>query len=644
MSATNNTIASEEEQSKESRTPSIAYLKFPFTLKEDQLAAVQSWADNDYRGTILYSTGTGKTEIAFECARRFMVDYNRFFKTPSVSLKGSSDEPNVISSKTNGIENSERSNQDNLNRDGQPNQISFSFFNILILVPRISLINQTINRLILYGIPEDKIGAYFGERKEKREIIISTYNSVIRHPILIKRSSMVILDEVHLIRDSSKSFVRLFDYVIEDPKKGILGLTATLDENDSKNSTILAVIPPIIKYPIKMAVKDNRLAKPVIIPVKVSLTDREKKEYEIATTKIKNISNRFKRFDANSMTNLLKKGGFASGMAKAWFSNVRKRKLLLSYADNKLLAASNIIQNKFPDEKVMIFSETIESINKLKEMLLERGIESKIIDAKVRASERQRILKNWGVTFNVLLSVHTLEIGYDVPQVRIEIILATTSNINQIIQRIGRVLRKYDGKSIALIYVIYVPDTKDDNVIDTVAKAISPKEELSDHPEPIRLGRARKIIDTADVVKDIHPNDIVEMQKNNKKTQTREKENNSDILNNKAIRLVKNRTSDDQQVKRINKAFQIVEHSLKENSLITEEADLKCPKNDNNYTSRSASNPKRESRVFKVRSTVDKNKIYMVDLENMSCTCADYSFRRLKCKHILATEFTTIEN
>ena len=50
--------------------------------------------------------------------------------------------------------------------------------------------------------------------------------------------------------------------------------------------------------------------------------------------------------------------------------------------------------------------------------------------------------------------------------------MATTSNINQIVQRIGRVLRKYEGKDVALIYVIYVPDTKDDNVIEVVQKAI----------------------------------------------------------------------------------------------------------------------------------------------------------------------------
>ena len=46
---------------------------------------------------------------------------------------------------------------------------------------------------------------------------------------------------------------------------------------------------------------------------------------------------------------------------------------------------------------------------------------------------------------------NTLEIGYDVPEVGIEIILATTSNMNQVIQRIGRVVRVYQGKRRALI-------------------------------------------------------------------------------------------------------------------------------------------------------------------------------------------------
>ena len=47
----------------------ILNLKFPFELKDDQNEAVNAWLNNNFRGSIIYSTGTGKTEIAFECAK-----------------------------------------------------------------------------------------------------------------------------------------------------------------------------------------------------------------------------------------------------------------------------------------------------------------------------------------------------------------------------------------------------------------------------------------------------------------------------------------------------------------------------------------------------------------------------------------------
>ena len=94
-----------------------------------------------------------------------------------------------------------------------------------------------------------------------------------------------------------------------------------------------------------------------------------------------------------------------------------------------------------------------------------------IIESKLKSKERQNILSKWGVDFYPLLSVHTLEIGYDVPEVKIAIILATTSNINQVVQRIGRVLRKVRGNDEALIYTIYVSDTYDDNILSMVKMA-----------------------------------------------------------------------------------------------------------------------------------------------------------------------------
>jgi superfamily II DNA or RNA helicase len=515
--------------------PAISYLEFPFCLKKDQIEAAHVWVTNGFRGTILYSSGTGKTEIAFECARRAAAR-DSTLTTIDKECSSSSSDGSCCSS-----------------------------FNILYLVPRIVLIEQNYRRLLAYGIPAERIGVYFGERKQIQEITISTYNSIINNLDLVRKSNMVIFDEVHLISNTARTFSKIFDVIVEDHSKAILGLTATIDETDDRYNTIMTLLPPVKKYPIKDAVKDRRLARPIIIPLKVNLTDEEQKIYDICSAKIKNISNRFKKYDAKSMSLLLSKGGFVSGLAKAWFLNVRKRQLLLSCAENKLSTSINMIIKKHPAERIMVFSETLDSINKLRDRLELEGIKAMAIDSKMNSTERQVILSKWGRDFYPLLSVHTLEIGYDVPQVRIEIILASTSNMNQVIQRIGRVIRKYEGKELALIYVVYVSDTKDDNILNVVKKAI---------------GTTRE--------------------------ERREGKEKGDQSNMK---------------KRLQGAYNLIESSLHE-PVIFEEIH-------------------KQKKLFRVRSSKEKNKFYDVDAENKTCSCPDFRFRLTKCKHILATEFVS---
>jgi superfamily II DNA or RNA helicase len=309
---------------------------------------------------------------------------------------------------------------------------------------------------------------------------------------------MVIFDEVHLVSDTAKVLSRIFDIVVEDSTKALLGLTATINEKDPKYNTIITILPPLKKYMLKEAVKDGRLTRPVVVPIKVNLTEQEQKLYDSCSMKIKNISTRFKRYDANSMTLLLKKGGFAAGMAKAWFSNVRKRKLLLSCADNKISKVVDIIKKRHPNQKIMVFSETLDSINNLKSKLELEHIGSSIIDSTIVSVDRQRILSRWGREFNVLLSIHTLEIGFDVPEVGIEIILATTSNMNQVVQRIGRIVRKYEGKEKALIYVVYVSETKDSDSLEIIKRAIETRSRMianSALQEELRIKRAYDILE-----------------------------------------------------------------------------------------------------------------------------------------------------
>ena len=436
----------------------ISSLRFPFELKDDQLQAVEAWVQNKCVGSVIFSTGTGKTEIAFECARR-MADI---------------------------VLTTDRSS----NFLSTAKKINLKHFTILFLVPRIVLIGQNVERLIKYGLSPENIGIYFGERKDIREITISTYQSVINNLDLIRKSDLVILDEIHLISETASEYSKIFAVIANAPNMGVLGLTATIDETDPKYSTIMSIAPPVKKYMIRDAVNDGRLAKPQIIPQMVTFTSHEQAIYDDTSRHIRELSRKLGQFNPGIISMMLTKGGYRAKLAKSWFQNVRIRKELLSTAINKLYAVIKIVK-EHPHEPIMIFSETISSIKQLEEMLTANEIKANVIHNGISISKRKEILKRWGKEFYPLLSVHTLEIGYDIPHVRIAIIIANSSNVNQIAQRIGRVIRKSIGKNDALIYIVYVKDTKDNNILKIVKSTINMDESKTQLKLPSHNGQYR---------------------------------------------------------------------------------------------------------------------------------------------------------
>jgi superfamily II DNA or RNA helicase len=49
--------------------------------------------------------------------------------------------------------------------------------------------------------------------------------------------------------------------------------------------------------------------------------------------------------------------------------------------------------------------------------------------------------------------------------------------MNQVIQRIGRVIRIYEGKELASIYVVYVSETKDKHLVALINKGVDINQE-----------------------------------------------------------------------------------------------------------------------------------------------------------------------
>jgi hypothetical protein len=75
-----------------------------------------------------------------------------------------------------------------------------------------------------------------------------------------------------------------------------------------------------------------------------------------------------------------------------------------------------------------------------------------------------------------------------------------------------------------------------------------------------------------------------------------------------------------EMLKRIDRAYRIVEMNEKEPVIL--ETDQK-------------------ERLFEVRSAKDADKFYRVDADTKTCTCPDFNFRFLKCRHIIAAEFAS---
>jgi len=86
-------------------------------------------------------------------------------------------------------------------------------------------------------------------------------------------------------------------------------------------------------------------------------------------------------------------------------------------------------------------------------------------------SERDYLLRNLGSgTYQALVAIRCLDEGVDIPQARMGIILASTGNPRQYIQRRGRILRRFPGKDKAVIYDVIVLPPPNSGLSATLVK------------------------------------------------------------------------------------------------------------------------------------------------------------------------------
>lgn len=279
-------------------------------------------------------------------------------------------------------------------------------------------------------------------------------------------TEMLILDEIH--RYGSEVFGKIFQ---RRTYNNLLGLTATLPKSGEKYRYIRDYAPVIEKVPLKECLENGWVSPFVVYNLPVELSFAEMKQYEELNDKY---NYHFARFghDFNVAMNCLKDDSFARSYARQrqwdyqkvkkhavqFIRNVNKRKEMLYNLTSKLKVGKNLIK-KFPDKKIISFSQTQQFAERLCEYAKGHAVPYHSDMTKSEKEEAISAFRNGNK--HVLSTAKALDQGADLPDLSMALVLAATSKPLQSIQRMGRVLRKQEGKR-AVIVEVYAKGTQDE--------------------------------------------------------------------------------------------------------------------------------------------------------------------------------------
>ncbi len=292
-------------------------------------------------------------------------------------------------------------------------------------------------------------------------MVITTYSSATTHPELIEKAGAVVLDEIHHLGARTallKILPRLRD------KEYVLGLSAVPERGDMTHDLFLKEFPICFDLGLGDAVRSGIVSPLKIIPVEAQMVAKERKSYEANTALIKkafkfcgpSLSNWMGCYDPQTKQFVGRKGMQA----------ITRRKKLLSRIETKKSKILEIV-SRHHGERVLLFSESVQAIEEIKEFLSMNNVRSETFHSQIEAWRRMEILQDWGRGYDVLLSVRALEEGLDVEEVGVAILITSGKSKRQFIQRIGRIIRRVEGK-IAQFYVVYCPDTVEETYLTTI--------------------------------------------------------------------------------------------------------------------------------------------------------------------------------
>lgn len=135
---------------------------------------------------------------------------------------------------------------------------------ILIIVPSVSLVEQMSADFLEYGVPENKIGKFYGEVKEyEQPIIISTWQSMCRQDEFIKEFDAIIGDEAH--GQKAEVCRTVAERAVNSKLR--LGFTGTMPDEKANKWLVEGLFGPVLHQVTAKYLIDNEYAADIHIKI-----------------------------------------------------------------------------------------------------------------------------------------------------------------------------------------------------------------------------------------------------------------------------------------------------------------------------------------------------------------------------------------
>ncbi len=325
----------------------------------------------------------------------------------------------------------------------------------LVVAPTLDLVNQWYDVLVTaFGT---KVGLLGGGYVEPEDLTVATYDSAYLHmDRLGARWGLLVFDECHHL--PGPSYLMAAEASIAPYR---LGLTATLERPDGREAMLTDRVGTVV---YTRGIKDLMgayLADYDVETVYVEMTAEEAGAYA---------ENRgiYRDFVTDNGISMARPDGWGKFIQLASRSP-EGRRAFLAYREQKQISLASQgkvhvlegLLRQHARERVLIFTNDNDTVYTLSRTFLIPAITHQT-DLKERREVLERF--NAGV-YPAVVTSRVLNEGVNVPSASVAIVLSGTSSVREHVQRLGRILRRQEGKR-AMLYEVVTRGTVEEHQND----------------------------------------------------------------------------------------------------------------------------------------------------------------------------------